>query len=68
MVPAEDIVKSDKFRNHSKDFFDDLKKGRKDPKDFERYIFGKHRAYAKDERDRQEDEERKYTDSIRRSI
>ena len=38
--PDQKEVRSDKFRNRSKEFFDNLKKGQVDPKDFERYIYG----------------------------
>lgn len=38
--PDKNEHKSDQFRNRSKEFFDNLKKGQVDNTDFERYIYG----------------------------
>jgi hypothetical protein len=51
----------DNFRNTSKDFYDDLGKGKVDAKDFERYIYGKDKNHQRgfDERDLLEQKEKK---------
>lgn len=41
----------DNFRDTSKEFYDDLAKGKADPKDFERYVYGGYANRYKDERD-----------------
>ena len=41
LVPPSDTPASDQFRDTRAEFYEDLQKGKADPKDFERYIFGK---------------------------
>lgn len=39
-VPTDTTPKADKFKNKSKEFYDNLARGQVDHKDFERYIYG----------------------------
>ena len=39
-VPVSSERESDKYINKSSQFYDNIKKGQVDPKDFERYIYG----------------------------
>ena len=38
--PDQGLLKGDKLRNKSKDFFDGLQRGDVDAKDFEKYVYG----------------------------
>lgn len=53
LVPPSDTPQTDAFRDTRAEFYEDLKKGKADPKDFERYIYGKHAQKQRytDERD-----------------
>ena len=39
-VPPTEANKSDKFQNRSEEFYNNIKKGQADVKDFERYVYG----------------------------
>ena len=43
--------KLDSFRNPNLDFYEDLKRGKADPKDFERYVYGNSQNKSHDDRD-----------------
>ncbi len=49
----------DNFRNTSEEYYADLRKGKADINDFERYIYGGSQNKHKDRRDEYEEENRK---------
>ena len=56
LSPPQDSQKFDKLKSKSCQFYDDLKKGQVENKDFERYIYGgQHIKKNPDERDRIEE-------------
>jgi hypothetical protein len=60
LVKQDDSKQLDQFKNNSARFYENLKKGQVDPKEFERYIYGG--TYAKrnqDESDKMEVEMQK---------
>lgn len=57
--PDTGVMKSDSYKNRSKEFFESLKRGEVDNKDFERYIYGSsHNQRTTDEQDRNAEMER----------
>ena len=58
----------DNFRNTSKEFYEDLKRGKVENKDFERYIYGGHKAKYKDDRDKMEEMSRKEQLKVEREV
>ena len=60
----------DNFRNTSKDFYDDLGKGKVEAKDFERYIYGKSSNHQRglDDRDLLESKGKKDMLEIQREV
>lgn len=62
-VPPPDAHQSDKYKNQSEKFFNNLKKGNVDPKEFERYVYGGN--YADRNKDDDDRAEQKVNDQIR---
>ena len=60
--------KMEQFRNTGKEFYDDLKRGKTETKDFERYIYGSSQNKYKDDRDRAELEARSAHNSLERDF
>ena len=58
----------EQFRNTGKEFYDDLKRGKTETKDFERYIYGSSQNKYKDDRDRAELEARSAHNSLERDF
>ena len=58
----------DKFKSHNKEYFDRLKEGTADVKDFERYMYGSNTKTLKDERDEVEEKERQEIRKIGRNL
>ena len=49
----------DNFRDTNKEYYEDLKRGKVDQHDFERYIFGAHQNKNRDDRDKLDERVRK---------
>ena len=60
----------DRFQNTNKQFYEDLKQGRADKGDFERYIYGSHskKSYNRDQQDKIDEDVRMDQARMTRSI
>merc|ERR1712228_689882 len=68
IVPPQEAPAIDKFRDTRKEFYEDLKKGKVENKDFERYVYGGFENKRKDDRDVEEQKEFEEKKKIERDV